>query len=84
LIRSGARNRREAAEEGAILRPNSVLVVAGMGHMSGFAEPWIPGFDPATGALVLPLWSAAVVAAVLVASCVFILLRAGRDRMIEA
>jgi hypothetical protein len=52
--------------------------------MSGFAEPWIPGFDPATGALVLPLWSAAVIAAALVASCVFILRRAGRDGMIEA
>jgi hypothetical protein len=52
--------------------------------MSGFVEPWIPGFDPATGALVMPLWSAAVVAAVLVASCVFILRRAGRDGMIES
>ena len=52
--------------------------------MSGVAEPWIPGFDPATGALVLPLWSAAVIAAALVASCVFILRRAGRDGMIEA
>jgi hypothetical protein len=52
--------------------------------MSGFAEPWIPGFDPATGALVLPLWSTAVIAAVLVAVCVFILRRAGRDGMVEA
>jgi hypothetical protein len=52
--------------------------------MSGFAEPWIPGFDPATGALVLPLWSAAVIAAALVASCVFILRRAGRDGLTEA
>lgn len=52
--------------------------------MSGFAEPWIPGFDPTTGTLVLPLWSAAVIAAVLVASCVFILVRAGRDGMLEA
>jgi hypothetical protein len=52
--------------------------------MSGFTEPWIPGFDPATGTLVLPLWSAAVVAAVLVAFCAFILGRAGRDGMAEA
>jgi hypothetical protein len=52
--------------------------------MSGIGEPWIPGFDPATGALVLPLWSAAVIAAVLVVSCVLILRRAGRDGMIEA
>jgi hypothetical protein len=55
-----------------------------MGYMSGFAEPWIPGFDPATGTLVLPLWSAAVIAAVLVAACVLILRRAGRDGMVEA
>jgi hypothetical protein len=52
--------------------------------MSGFVEPWIPGFDPVTGALVLPLWSAVVVAAVLAASCVLILRRAGRDGIIEA
>jgi hypothetical protein len=52
--------------------------------MSGFAEPWIPGFDPATGTLVLPLWSAAIIAALFVAFCVFILGRAGRDGMIEA
>jgi hypothetical protein len=52
--------------------------------MSGFAEPWIPGFDPATGALVLPLWSVAVVTVALVAACAFILRRAGRDGMIEA
>lgn len=52
--------------------------------MSGFAEPWIPGFDPVTGALVLPLWSAALVVAVLAASSVVVLRRAGRGRMIEA
>jgi hypothetical protein len=52
--------------------------------MSGFAEPWFPGFDPATGALVLPLWSVLVVAAGLVAACVLILRRAGRDGIIEA
>jgi hypothetical protein len=52
--------------------------------MSGFAEPWTPGFDAVSGALVLPPWSAAVVAAVLAASCVFILFRAGRAGMIAA
>jgi hypothetical protein len=52
--------------------------------MSGVAEPWIPGFDPATGTLVLPLWSAAVIAALFVAFCVFVLARAGRDGMVEA
>jgi hypothetical protein len=65
-------------------RPNSVRVVAGMAHMSGLAEPWIPGFDPASGTLVLPLWSAAVIAALFVAFCVLVLGRAGRDGMVEA
>jgi hypothetical protein len=55
-----------------------------MGHMSGYSEPWITGFDPATGTLVLPLWSVAVVAALYVAFCVFVLARAGRDGMVEA
>jgi hypothetical protein len=55
------------------------MVVAGMGQMSGFAEPWGPGFDPAHGMLVLPLWSAAVMAALFGAYCVFVLARAGRD-----
>jgi hypothetical protein len=52
--------------------------------MSGFAEPWIPGFDPVTGALVLPLWSVALVASGLLAACVLILLRAGRDGIMAA
>ena len=52
--------------------------------MSGLAEPWIPGFDPASGTLVLPLWSAAVVAALFVAFCVLMLGRAGRDGIVEA
>jgi len=47
--------------------------------MSGFAESWGPGFDPAHGILVLPLWSAAVTAALFAAYCVFVLARAGRD-----
>jgi hypothetical protein len=52
--------------------------------MSGFAEPWLPGVDPAGGALVLPLWSAAVIAALFVAFCVFVLGRAGRDGIVDA
>jgi hypothetical protein len=59
-------------------------MVAGMGQMSRFSESWIPGFDPATGTLVLPLWSAAVIAALFVAFCLFLLGRAGRDGMVEA
>jgi hypothetical protein len=59
-------------------------MVAGMGQMSDFAELWIPGFNPATGTLVLPLWSAAVIAALFVVFCVFVLGRAGRDGIVEA
>jgi hypothetical protein len=55
------------------------MVVARMGHMSGFAEPWGPGFDPAHGILALPLWSVAVSVALFAAYCVFVLARAGRD-----
>jgi hypothetical protein len=47
--------------------------------MSGFADPWVPGFDPATGMLVLPSWPAAVVAALFVGYCTFVFGRAGRD-----
>jgi hypothetical protein len=50
-------------------------MVASMGHMSGFAEP---------GTLVLPLWSAAVLGAIFVTFCVFVLGRAGRDGILEA
>jgi hypothetical protein len=52
--------------------------------MSGVAEPWIAGFDPANGTLALPLWSVAVIAALCAAFCVFLLRRAGRDGMMEA
>ncbi len=55
------------------------MVVARMGQMSGFAEPWGPGFDPAHGILALPLWSVAVFAVLFAAYCVFVLVRAGRD-----
>ena len=51
--------------------------------MSGFAQPWVPGFDAATSALVLPLWSAAIVAGTVAAFCVFVLARAGRDGIVE-
>jgi hypothetical protein len=59
-------------------------MVAGMGNMPSFAEPWISGFDPASGTLVLPLWSAAIVAALFVAFCVYVLGRAGRDGIVDA
>src|ERR1700676_2257106 len=55
-----------------------------MAHMSGLAEPWIAGVDPASGSLVLPLWSAAVIAALFVAFCVFVLSRAGGDGIVDA
>lgn len=59
-------------------------MVARMGQMSGFAEPWGPGFDPAHGILVLPLWSAAVCAALFAAYGVLVLARAGRDGVGQA
>jgi hypothetical protein len=52
--------------------------------MSGFTERWIAGVDPASGALQLPLWSAAVIAALAVAFGVFVLRRAGRGGLAEA
>jgi hypothetical protein len=52
--------------------------------MSGLAELWSPGFDPVHGILVLPLWLAAVTAALFAAYCVFVLTRAGRDGIGEA
>src|SRR4030081_1621437 len=77
----------ERVGHGCDNRPSAVLMVAGMGHMSGFAEPWNLGFDPASGALVLPLWGAAVIAALFVAFCVYALGRAGRagrDGLVDA
>ncbi len=52
--------------------------------MSGLAESWSPGFDSAHGILMLPLWSAAVTAALFAAYCVFVLTRTGRDGIGEA
>jgi hypothetical protein len=43
----------------------------------------IPGIDPSTGALILPLWLAAVIAALLAAFGVFLLGRVGRDGIVE-
>jgi hypothetical protein len=54
-----------------------------MGQMSGFAQPWVPGFDAATSTLVLPLWSAAILAATVAAFCIFVLTRAGREGIVE-
>jgi hypothetical protein len=55
-----------------------------MEHISGLAEPWIPGFDSATGTLALPLWSSAVIAGAFVAFCLLVLGRAGRDGIVDA
>jgi hypothetical protein len=52
--------------------------------MSGFAEPWVSGFDPATGTLALPLWPAAVIAALFVGYCAVVLHSAGRVGIFEA
>jgi hypothetical protein len=49
--------------------------------MSGFADRWSPGFDPATGILVLP--STVVIAALFVVLCVLVLRRAGRGRLLS-
>jgi hypothetical protein len=51
--------------------------------MSGFAEPWIPGFDPASGTFALPLWSAAILGALFGAFCLFVLGRARRHGIFE-
>ena len=63
-------------------RPNSVPAAAGMGHMSGMAEPWMAGFQPATTTLALPLWSAAVVALAYMGVRVFVLSRSGREGIV--
>lgn len=51
--------------------------------MTSVGEAWIAGFDPASGTLALPLWSAAAVAALFAALCVLALSRAGRDGVHE-
>jgi len=52
--------------------------------MSGFAEPWIAGVDLVSGALQLPLWSAAVIATLSVAFGVLVLRRTGRGGLADA
>lgn len=47
--------------------------------MSGLVEQWVPGFDPATGMLVMPFWVAGALAAFLVVFCVLAYSRAGRE-----
>jgi len=60
-----------------------MLVPAGTGRMSASGESWIAGFD-ASGTLALPLWSAAVVAALFVAQLMYLFGRAGRDGLLDA
>lgn len=40
---------------------------------------WIPGLDPVTGTLALPLWAAGAVTALFVVFCALALIRAGRE-----
>jgi hypothetical protein len=47
--------------------------------MSDVSARWIPGLDPSTGALALPLWAAGALAALFVVFCALALARAGRD-----
>ena len=52
--------------------------------MSGLLEQWVPGFDPATGMLVMPFWAAGALAALLVVFCLLAYSRAGREGMTGA
>jgi hypothetical protein len=54
-----------------------------MGQSSGAIGGWLPAIDPGTGGLVLPLWLAAVIVALLVAFGLMLLGRFDRDRIIE-
>jgi hypothetical protein len=54
-----------------------------MGHLSGSASGWLPAIDPATGTLLLPLWLAAVVAALLMAFGLTLFGRVDADRIPE-
>ncbi|MBX9774915.1 MAG: hypothetical protein K2Y71_10950 [Xanthobacteraceae bacterium] len=47
--------------------------------MASPLENWIPGLDPLTGTLTLPLWAAGAVAALFVVFCALALNRAGRE-----
>src|ERR1700704_1497099 len=54
-----------------------------MGHPSDFAELWLPHFDPVTGSLILPLWLAAVIAALVVTHGALALGRAAREGILD-
>jgi hypothetical protein len=43
---------------------------------------WIPGLDPLTGSMTLPLWAAGAVTALFVVFCVLALSRAGREGIV--
>ena len=47
--------------------------------MSDLIGRLIPGLDPLTGTLALPLWAAGALAALFVVFCVLAISRAGRD-----
>jgi len=47
--------------------------------MSDLIGRWIPGLDPLTGTLALPLWAAGALAALFVVFCALAFSRAGRD-----
>ena len=50
-----------------------------MQHISGLIAQWIPGFDPAAGTFALPLWAAAMIAALVVGFVLLALGRAGSE-----
>ena len=50
--------------------------------MSDSLGSWIPGLDPLTGTLTLPLWAAGALAALFVVFCVLAFSRAGREGMV--
>jgi len=54
-----------------------------MGHVSGSVAGWLPAMDPATGALILPLWLSAAIAALLVAFGLILFGQVGPDRIVE-
>ena len=43
---------------------------------------WIPGLDPLTGTLTLPLWAAGALTALFVVFCALALSRAGREGIV--
>ena len=55
-----------------------------MQHISGLIAQWMPGFDPAAGTFALPLWAAAMIAALAVGFVLLALGRAGSEGMTGA